>query len=696
MDLREYRATLLQEINISAATNRNDIVSEFIQYYVENMIDAEEFDDFTECFYEPLVPRQRKVQIDGYARDEVDNTFSLFIADFSNNNIDIETLINTQIKVLRKKVEGFIEYSLDGYIIKNAEPSSLGYEISELIYNNKNKITKFKIYILTDKIISSRVKKVDSTSIEGIKVDVSIWDINRMYNLVNSNLEKESIKIDISDYCEKGLPCILATDCKKEHYKSYLTVISGKLLSDIYIKYGSRLLEGNVRSFLSIRGKVNKQIRYTILREPEMFFAYNNGIAATADNVEVISTSEGNLISKIENLQIINGGQTTASIANVVLNDKEDVSKVMVPVKLSVVNKEKSETMIPLISRCANTQNKVSDADFFSNHPYHIRMEEFSRKVYAPAVNGEQYQTIWFYERARGQHVQEQMKLSASERKKYLLKNPKNQIIKKVELAKYINTFECLPYIVSRGSQKNIRYFAEEIDKQWNKDQTIFNRLYYMNMVAKAIIFKCTDKLVARQDWYKQIKAYKANIVTYSIAVIVDYINRNYSDKMIDLRRIWNTQDIYYELEKQLLITTKEVYEFITRDDRVTLNVTEWCKKELCWQRAQNENWTIIREFANTLVSKSKGVDEEKEAKKEQKQDNEINYEIQVVSLGSEYWSNMTKWAKRKGLISTEDESILKVACSFNRTGKTPTYRQSKRLLEIKSRIELEGYVNEI
>lgn len=691
MDLREYRELLLEEINISAATNYSDIVSEFITLYTDNMKEAEEFDDFTECYFECIGKKQRKIQIDGYSKNEVDNSFSIFIADFSYNS-EIETLTNTQIKALCRKMQGFVEYSLNKYIIENSEPSSLGYEISQFIYENKENITKFRFYIISDKILSERVKKLDSIDIEGIKVEINIWDISRMYNLVNSKFEKQAIEIDIEDYGEKGLPCILAADCEKECYKSYLTVISGKMLSDIYIKYGARLLEGNVRSFLSVRGKVNKEIRYTILNEPEMFFAYNNGIAATAKDIEVISTNDGNFIRKINDLQIINGGQTTASIANVVLNDKKDVSKVMVPVKLSVLSKEKAEIMIPLISRCANTQNKVSDADFFSNHPYHIRMEEFSRKIYAPAINGEQYQTIWFYERARGQHTQEQMKLSKSERKKYLLKNPKNQIIKKVELAKYINTFECLPYIVSKGSQKNMRYFAEKIDKEWKKDETQFNRLYYMNTIAKAIIFKKTDKLVSQQEWYKQIKAYKANIVTYSIAVLVDYINKKFSEYTIDLKRIWMTQDIYYEFEKQILITTKEVYEFITREDRVTLNVTEWCKKELCWQRAQKEDWTIKKEFIDTLVSKEENRVYEKEAKKEQKQNNEINYEIEVVNLGANYWLDISDWAKRKKLISKEEESILKIAYSFERTGRTPTYKQSKRLLEIKNKIELEGY----
>ena len=151
-------------------------------------------------------------------------------------------------------------------------------------------------------------------------------------------------------------------------------------------------------------------------------------------------------IKSLTDLQIINGGQTTASIANAVLQDKRDVSDIMVPMKLSIVDNDLAEEMIPVISRCANSQNKVDEADFFSNHPYHIRIEDFSRRIYAPATNGNQYQTIWFYERARGQHTQEQMKLTKAERKKFLLKNPKSQLIKKVDWAKYINTYNLINY----------------------------------------------------------------------------------------------------------------------------------------------------------------------------------------------------------------------------------------------------------
>ena len=691
MDLQQFREMVIEEIKLSAESEMNDIQSEFIKYFTNCLIEAEEFDDFEEAYFEIIGSRKKPIQIDGYNFNNVDKSCILLISDFSHSNE--MTKINTaDINKLYSKLKAFIEHSINGYICKNCEESSYGYGVAEQIQGQIKDIMKFRLYIISDRIISDRVKSIKKEDIHGIPVELNVWDIGRLYNVVQSNMARESIEIDFKQLTKQGLPCILATDCKSENYKSYLTVIPGDVLANLYIEHGSRLLEGNVRSFLSIRGKVNKQIRATILNEPNMFFAYNNGIAATAIEVESESNSNGLFITKLKDLQIINGGQTTASIANAVLQDKRDVSNVMVPMKLSIVNNEKAEEMIPIISRCANSQNKVDEADFFSNHPYHIRIEELSRKIYAPAINGNQYQTIWFYERARGQHTQEQMKLSASERKKYLLKNPKSQVIKKVELAKYINTYNCKPNLVSKGAQAGMRDFAEQIDKEWKLGNEKFNEFYFKKVISLAILFKETEKLVSNQDWYKEIKSYRANIVTYSLATIFNYIEKNLNEYTIDFKRIWNNQCIYKELEEQLKITTKEVYHFITRDDRQTLNVTEWCKKDACWTRAKKENWTISEKFLMTLVTKNFSEEGKQQANRDQRLNNELNAELEVIQLGADYWKNMLIWAKDKKILLPMEIDILGVASSFNITGKMPTAKQCKRLMLIKEKVKLEGY----
>ena len=690
MNLVEYRNELLEEIKISAEANLSDVYVEYLRYVCDMLQDIEEIEDFTECYFEATGKMNKKIMIDGYNFDSVDKSCLIFISDFSNSE-ELLTITNTQIDKLYDRMKAFIDNSLNGYIQEKCEISSLGYAISKDLKERKDEISKYRFYILTDQIISNRVKRISKENIDGKAVELNVWDISRLYSIAQSNMEKENIEIDFIEKFGKGINCVKVNNCGGEEYEPYLAVIPGDILANLYIDYGARLLEGNVRSFLSVKGKVNKAIRNTILNAPNMFFAYNNGIAATATSIEYQEKDGVGIISQIKDLQIINGGQTTASIANAVLNKESNAKNIFVPMKLSVVDKERAIEMIPIISRCANSQNKVDEADFFSNHPYHIRMEEYSRKIFAPAVNGNQYQTVWFYERARGQHTQEQMKLTLAEKKKFLLKNPKNQVIKKVDLAKYINTYEGYPHIVSKGAQYSMRFFAERIDKEWEKAEFNFNDVYYRNAISLAILFKETEKLVSNQDWYKAIKSYRANIVTYSISILFYIVKKIYKEKNINLKLIWNKQRLYREIEEQLIITTKEVYEFITREDRITLNVTEWCKKETCWERAKNEKWTINDSFINSLIDVNETNEEFQESKKERKILNELNLEMEIVKLGADYWREVLKWGLERNLINPIEQSFLEVAANFDKTYKTPSNRQAKRIFEIREKLYEEG-----
>ena len=120
--------------------------------------------------------------------------------------------------------------------------------------------------------------------------------------------------------------------------------------------------------FYQREGRSIKRIRNTILNNPGMFFAYNNGIAATAYKVKVEYGKKGPYITEITSLQIVNGGQTTVSLAMAAINDKNKVNglrDIYVPMKLSVVTPQKAMELIPNIAKYANKQNKVSDATSF-------------------------------------------------------------------------------------------------------------------------------------------------------------------------------------------------------------------------------------------------------------------------------------------------------------------------------------------
>ena len=427
-----------------------------------------------------------------------------------------------------------------------------------------------------------------------------------------------------------------------------------------------------------------------------MFFAYNNGIAATATELDTEMTSTGLCITRIKDLQIVNGGQTTASIANTVLkakkNENIDLSKLFVPMKISVLEHSMSEKIIPKISEYSNSQNKVDASDFFSNHPFHIRMEEYSRKTPIPSKGGNQFQQYWFYERTRGQYNQGKMKFGArsSQLKKYSERYPEKMVITMLDLARYMEIYEGAPDIVSKGKQKTLQIFAEKIKKEWQKSNEQFNAFYYKRVVAIAILYRKTDEIVKQTEWYKENRSYKANIVAYTLSLIFYYIKNNKKDYELDFDRIWNQQDVYEELEDQIKVLAKEVYDYIT-GPRETENVTEWCKKELCWSKAKDRIWTFNDPFIYTLISKEKMSQEIKEEKATRKVANEVDALKEIISRGTGYWKEVLAWGIDNRLISEKESSILKMIANMNMTGRIPTDKQAKVVMEARDRLVREG-----
>ena len=519
---------------------------------------------------------------------------------------------------------------------------------------------------------------------------VRISDKNKNYSKVTKLLVKP-IVINLLEYSDNGIPCLHANET--EDYDAYLCNIPGYLLANLYNIYGSRLLEGNVRSFLQTKGKVNKGIRTTILNNPTLFFAYNNGIAGTASKISTHVVNGNLYIKEITALQIVNGGQTTASLAMALLNDKKDgseesIKKISVPMKLSVVDPEKAKELIPNISRYANSQNKVSEADLWSNHPFHIRMEEFSRKTIAPAVNGNQYGTHWYYERANGQYKQETYKCTPAEKKKFELSNPSNQLFKKVDLAKYWNIMNLRPDIASAGGQKAFSKFATYVSTQWEKDETIFNKGFFEDIVAMAILFKGADKIVKNQSWYN---SYKANIVAYTLSIIIYTVKEKYPNHSISYHDIWQRQSLSNDWKCQITKTSKLIYDFLIDEHREVENVTEWAKREKCWKLAMELDVTLLNDFLDELLTKEEQDLIKKNNKKDQKLTNDINQTVEVYNYGVENWKYLVEWNDSHGVLNMQELQFIKVAIAIEK-GKIPSDKQSARIMQVLRHAREEGF----
>ncbi|WKV52376.1 AIPR family protein [Dickeya fangzhongdai] len=678
----EFFHDFRQELLAGAEVNGSFQLSEFMEVIANELIET----GFTEGFELCHFRAQRGMRVDGYWFND-EGVLDLFVADFEFRN-ELVSLTRTDVDAAFKRVINFFEASATKDLANELEVTSPEYGLARQILDRKDAIRQVNLILFSERTLSDRIQALFDTEVAGIPATHHIWDISRLHRQRSSRNHKEPLDLDFEQMFDKGIACLpahLGTDT----YQSYLIVMPAEMLASLYEKFGARLLEQNVRTFLQARGSVNQGIRTTIQKEPEMFFAYNNGITATAQNVETEETNSGLVITRVLDLQIVNGGQTTASLFHTRKQDKVDLSKIFVQMKLSVINSQQSETVVPKISQYANTQNRVNAADFFSNHPFHIRMEGFSRRIWAPAKKGAQRETRWFYERARGQYADAQSKLTQAEKKRFQTDHPKPQMFTKTDLAKFENVWDDHPKWVNLGSQKNFARYAARIGSEWEKSPDVFNEFYFKRAVARCLIFRATERIVSVQPWYNG--GYRANIVAYTLAALSDITKRRKGS--IDFLEIWNMQMIDSGLEGVIALVSKEVNNDITTPPTGISNISEWCKKDACWTRIQARTEAIANllphEFYNHLVSNDDQTETIRLAKKTQRIDNGIEAQKRVLGVSSGEWARIHRLLLEKNLLIPKEEGALRVAMQI--PGKIPTEKQSLVLLDVLDKAQQES-----
>ena len=468
-------------------------------------------------------------------------------------------------------------------------------------------------------------------------------------------------------------------------YDAYLAIVPGEFLHKIYYDHGSRLLEGNVRAFLSNRGKINKGIRETIRKEPTKFFAYNNGIAFTAAKITL--TDDGRYITSIEDLQIINGGQTTASLTSAATKDKLPLDNIFVPMKLTVVKNDDYDVMIQNISKFANSQNSVKNSDFFSNHPFHRVFETLSKKIPAPIFGDNVHNTFWYYERSRGKYDQEQFKIvRKSEKDAFARRYPKNQLIKKEDLAKYFTSAELLrPDIVSKGGEKCMSFFAEYIDEKYQKMPEYFNDEFFKVAICYAILFKSTDKTVKNSSWYLSASYIKPFIVPYTIAKILACLPKN---SCLDYDLIWKKQTLYASLNSQIEKVAHATNDFICASPG---SAREYCSKEETWKKYKEIYLALDAQFIADLISKDVINERIQGEIKEKKLEKEINCMVEIYKLGHDYWKNLLNEGIKRRILSPMEIDLINLAIAFTLDKKVPSDKQAKLIWKIRDKLDKAG-----
>lgn len=679
---KEFHDELFQDILRSAQADGVFTEDTFFERFCAELVDAGELETADRAQFDV---KGKGIRVDGYGGDPITSggTLSLIIADF-NQSPELKTLTQTNMNDLFKRVEKFLARSLEIDFRSELEESSPAFGLADLIAKRWIKVSKVRLLLITNKMLSARVDGRASGEFDGVPITYNVWDIGRLHRFVASGHGREDIEIDLVKEFGGALP-VLPVHIGDAGYKAYLTVIPGDTLAAVYDRWGARLLEQNVRVFLQARNNVNKGIKNTIENDPGMFFAFNNGITATAEGVVTEKTSRGLELTQLRNLQIVNGGQTTASIHAESRRKGGDLSQVFVQMKLSVVEPAVAVDIVPRISEYANTQNRVNAADFFANHPFHVRIEEFSRRMYAPAADGTFVESKWFYERARGQYRDARAHLSVTQRNRFDQEYPKRQLFTKTDLAKFLNVWQGLPHVVSQGAQKNFANFAAAIGKDWTRAADSFNETYYRHAIAKAMIFREVERLVTAQPWYSG--GYRANIVAYAIAKLAyDAESENQS---INFDAVWRRQSVTAGLRDALTKSAEAVHHVIINPPAGTSNISEWAKMQACWQQVKDLKIQWPDTWAEDLMSEEEKKNKEHEAKRDQRILNGIQAQTAVVQAGPEFWRDVLDWGRAKELLSSMEVDILQVATSM--PNRIPSEKQSMRTIETLRKLRDEG-----
>jgi hypothetical protein len=658
IELLKYYQSLNQDIRATQLSEEDGGNSEqiFTQIAVNNLADAGETENASLAFDKKAIGTRNQHQINAYAISDNYETLDLFITVFKGTD-EISTASKSDIETAQKRISNFFNKCVTKEYVNEIEESSEIFQLANTLANYqeiKENLVRVNAIILTDGEYKGEFPKNDKIS--NYNIFYRVVDIHFLYKI--SEESRAPIEIDFEDFDGEQfeIPCLTAnTDSHK--YKTYIAIIPGNCVAKLYERYGARLLEQNVRSFLQSTGKINKGIRDTIRNEAEMFLAFNNGIAATADYIELDET--GHFITKISNLQIVNGGQTTASIYNTAKKDRADISKIFVQVKFSVIeNPEQYSEIVSRISKYANTQNKVNDADFSANNPALVAFEKLSRYTLSPVTAIRNLQTCWFFERARGQYKTLRSRegrtkaLQTAFDKKY----PKRQMFSKVELAKYINAYQEIydgkklvigPHIVVLGNEKN---YAQFIANNLPENTKRINNVYFEDTIAKCILFKNADKRYGIKP--NSIGEMKQVVVPYTLSLL-----NIITDNKLDLYKIWKNQDVSTELSEFIYNLMKQVNQFIL-DAYNGQHYIEKAKKEECWELVKNHSWGF-----NLKEIKADLIDEKNPPKRNTEVDIAEEELVQnraaIKSIPPALWNEISQWGKDSELLDITKQTIV-------------------------------------
>ncbi|MBC3242614.1 AIPR family protein [Pseudomonas lurida] len=677
--LTEFHQELVAEVEEGLSTEEPFSANIFTRLILERLEEAGHFDSTFPLYQEGPI-RNTRYRIDGYMYDEdrarLDLFTTIYSGDLTASKIPAADITRALERALR-----FASACVDG-LASLLEPSNTdASDLARLIEGEAKNLSAIRIVLLTDGIVGNITPPAQWRE---KPVEFEAYDIVRLFRVLGEGETRTDIAVDLIALSGKGLPC-LHVPAQNDDYDAYLAVLPGEVLSQVYERYGVRLLELNVRAFLGLQGRksVNAELRRTIADQPSMFLAFNNGIVATVDDLDVAPNATGGIeIRSLKGLQIVNGGQTTASLHRARRKDSISLEHVAVPVKIIKVGGADLSEMVSCISRAANRQNTVQLADFSANDPFHQQIETLANTTWLDDGKGR-----WFYERARGSYLAAEQKAAyrISDTKIFRQQTPKQRRLSKLDVARYLSAWSSLPDKVCLGGQKNFQIFMQRLKDEPTRtpDQNWFKRL-----IAIAILYRSAEKKIKSM----RFPAYSAQIIAYVIAGI-----SHRTGGRIDFDLLWSKQVISPELE-QLIAGWAIKLDEVMRKSAGQRNPSEWFKKADCWKDIQDK----LPEFSDPLPSElSYSAGEATDGIKPMiptGTHTAADYEriARCMEIPATIWLEVAERGEQTNTIHWKVAGICRTMATYAAGGwqRKPTARQAKPALEAVIAVERAGLVN--
>jgi hypothetical protein len=676
----DFLQDLVSEVEESVSAVEPFTVNIFTATVLERLEEAGHFDETFSVYqaghFKDRRGRNIAYRIDGYAYDEERGRLDLFTTLFSGDR-DAARIPAADVTKALERALRFASACVDG-LASSLEPANTdASDLARLIETEAGRLTAIRIVLLTD----GTVGNITSPSEWKDKpLTFEAYDITRLFRVLGKGETREDIFVDLVALSGRGLQC-LHVPAQNDDYDAYLSVLPGKVLSQVYERYGVRLLELNVRAFLGLQGRksVNAELRDTIVKKPTMFLAFNNGIVATVDDLEVGQGEAGLEIRSLKGLQIVNGGQTTASLHRAGRKDS-DLEHVSVPVKIIKVGGADLSEMVSAISRAANRQNTVQLADFSANDPFHQQVEVLANTTWLSDGKGR-----WFYERARGAYLAAEHKAGyrKSDEKTFRQQTPKHRRLSKLDVARYLSAWSGLPDKVCLGGQKNFQYFMQRLKDEPppSPDQPWFRRL-----IAIAVLYRAAEKKIRSMKF----PAYGAQITAYVVAAL-----SHRSGGRIDFEGIWSRQAITSEME-QLIGDWAPQIDRVLRETAGQKNPSEWFKKPDCWKTVKDRLPPFVDPLPPELSYAEDANPSEMMASSEARSVVDYDRIVRCMEVSGATWLEIAERGQKAGIIHFRVAGICRTLAGYAVGGweRKPTVKQARPALEALVAVEQAGLLN--